>query len=94
MITPSGITATLAYNFTGERIILVGENNAPDIMEEDRHRVDLLFKYEFMWNNSELELEAKAANILDEKVEWTQGGQLYEEWDPGITYSIGLRARF
>ena len=86
--------ANLAYNYTGERIILVGDRNAPEIIEEDRHRVDLLFKYGFFWNNTELELEAKAANILDEEVEWTQGGQLYEKWDPGITYSIGLRARF
>ena len=90
----SGITATLAWNYTGERIILVGDRNAPEIIEEDRHRVDLLFKYGFFWNDTELELEAKAANILDEEVEWTQGGQLYEKWDPGITYSIGLRARF
>jgi len=90
----TGITASVAYNFTGERIILVGDNNAPDIVEEDRHRLDLLFKYGFEWNNSELELEAKAANILDSEVEWTQGGQLYERWDPGITFSLGVSARF
>lgn len=90
----NGITGSILYNFTGERIILVGDNNAPDIVEEDRHRVDLLLKYAFAWQNSELEVEAKAANILDEEVEWTQGGQLYERWDPGITYSIGLKASF
>lgn len=90
----TGITASIAYNYTGERIILVGDNNAPDIIEEDRHRVDLLFKYGFEWSNSEMEVEAKAANILDAEMEWTQGGQMYERWDPGITYSIGLKARF
>lgn len=90
----SGITGSIAYNFTGDRIILVGDNNSPDIIEEDRHRVDLLLKYAFEWRNSELEVEAKAANIFDEEVEWTQGGQLYERWDPGVTYSIGLKASF
>jgi len=90
----NGITGSIAYNFTGDRIILVGDNNAPDIIEEDRHRVDLLLKYAFEWRNSELEVEAKAANIFDEEVEWTQGGQLYERWDPGVTYSIGLKASF
>lgn len=90
----NGITATLAYNFTGERIVLVGDNNAPDIVEEDRHRVDVLVKYLLPWGDNEFELEAKAANITDEEVEWTQGGQLYERWDPGVTYSLGIKARF
>jgi TonB-dependent receptor len=90
----NGITASLAYNFTGERIVLVGDNNAPDIVEEDRGRVDLLFKYMLPWGNNEIELEAKAANITDEEVKWTQGGQLYERWDPGITWSLGIQARF
>ncbi|KZX56140.1 hypothetical protein A3709_07070 [Halioglobus sp. HI00S01] len=89
-----GITTSLAYNYTGERIVLVGENNAPDIIEEARRRVDLLFKYELPWGNDTLEFEAKAANILDSEVELTQGGQLYERWDPGVTYSFGLKARF
>ena len=89
-----GITASLAYNFTGERIILVGDNNAPDIVEEDRGRVDLLFKYLLPWGDNEVELEARAANITDEEVEWTQGGQLYERWDPGITWSLGIKASF
>lgn len=90
----NGLTGSIAYNFTGDRIVLVGDNNAPDIIEEARHRVDVLLKYAFTWDRSELEIEAKAANILDSEVEWTQGGQLYERWDPGVTYSIGLKARF
>ena len=89
-----GVTASLLYNFTGERVVLVGERNAPDIVEEDRDRLDLLVKYEFALGGSELEIEAKAANILESDFEWTQGGQLYEKWNPGITYSIGLKARF
>ena len=27
------------------------------------------------------------------KVDWTQGGLLYERYDPGITYSLGIRVR-
>jgi hypothetical protein len=42
-----GITASVLYNYTDERIVLVGDNNAPDIIEEGRGQVDLLFKYEF-----------------------------------------------
>ena len=89
-----GITASVAYNFTGDRIVLVGDNNSPDIVEEDRGRVDLLFKYQFGVRDSRLELEAKAANIFDSEIELTQGGRLYEKWSPGITYSIGIKAMF
>jgi TonB-dependent receptor len=89
-----GILATLAYNYTGERIVLVGERSAPDIIEEDRHRVDLLFRYSFGLWDQDLEVEAKVANLLDEEVELTQGGQPYERWDPGITYGVTLKARF
>ncbi len=89
-----GITASVLYNYTGDRIRLVGELNDPDIIEEERHRVDLLFKYDFFWDDTELQLEAKAANVLSEEFKWTQGGRLWQSWDPGITYSVGLRARF
>jgi outer membrane receptor protein involved in Fe transport len=82
------------YNYTDERIVLVGDNNAPDIVEEGRGVVDVLAKYEFPWKKYSFEVEAKASNILNTKIEWTQGGQAYENWQPGITYSLGLRATF
>ncbi|MEM1112666.1 MAG: TonB-dependent receptor [Pseudomonadota bacterium] len=90
----SGWTGSIAYNFTGDRIVLVGDFNAPDIIEEDFHRVDVLLKYDFELGGQMYQLEAKAANILDEEFERTQGGQLWERWDPGITYSFGFRATF
>ena len=89
-----GITASVLYNYTDERIVLLGDNNAPDIIEEGRGQVDLLFRYEFPWKRSSLELEAKVGNLSDTKVEWTQGGKTYENWQPGVNYSIGLRATF
>jgi TonB-dependent receptor len=89
-----GVTGSVLYNYTDERIILVGDNNAPDIIEEGRGVVDLLFKYEIPWKKYDFEFEAKAGNIFDTKVEWTQGGLSYENWRPGVNYSIGLRATF
>lgn len=90
----AGVTGSLLYNYTDERNILVGDNNAPEIIEEGRGVVDVLYKYEFPWNKYDFQVEAKASNIFDTKVEWTQGGQVYENWQPGINYSIGLRATF
>ena len=89
-----GVTASLLYNYADERIVLVGDNNAPDVVEEGRGVVDMLFKYEFPWKKSTLEVEAKVGNVLNSKVEWTQGGQTYENWQPGVTYTLGLRASF
>jgi outer membrane receptor protein involved in Fe transport len=89
-----GLKGSLAYNFTGERIILVGARNAPDIMEEDRGQLDFTLKYAFNAYNQDLELEFKARNILDEEKEWTQGGMLYEKYKPGIDWSFGVSVRF
>lgn len=89
-----GIEGSLAYNFTGERVVLVGAENAPDIVEEDRGKLDLLLKYMFRFWDNDMELEMKVQNILDEEVEWTQGGQLYERYSPGLTYSLGLKMSF
>ena len=90
----AGILATLAYNYTGERVVLVGAESSPDIIEEARGRVDVLFRYTTEAINTNIEVELKAANIFDSEVEWTQGGLLYEQYDPGITYSFGIRANF
>ncbi|MDC1287478.1 TonB-dependent receptor [Gammaproteobacteria bacterium] len=92
-----GIVASLAYNYTGARIALVGALNDPDVIQEARGRVDVLFRYtlgdvDLVKNGIEIEL--KAANIFDEPIEWTQGGQVFERYDLGVTYSVGVRANF
>ena len=42
-----GIEGSLAYNYTGERIVLVGAENAPNIVEQARGRLDFLARYVF-----------------------------------------------
>jgi TonB-dependent receptor len=90
----AGIEASLAYNYTGDRIALVGSDNAPDIIEDARGKLDLLFKYSMVMWDADVELEFKVQNILDEEVLWTQGGQIYEEYEIGVGYSLGLRVDF
>lgn len=89
-----GIESSLAYNYTGERVVLVGADNAPNIIEAGRGKLDFLLKYQFALFNSDMELELKVQNILNEEVRWTQGGRLYEQWDPGVNYSLALRMDF
>jgi len=89
-----GFKTSLSYNYTDERIVLVGERNAPDIIEDARSQVDMLVSYSFEALEQDLEVEFKAKNLTDEKIKWTQGGRLYEEWKPGITWSLGLAIKF
>lgn len=89
-----GLKGSLAYNFTGERIVLVGDRNAPDIVEDDRGQLDATLKYDFNAYDQDLQVELKVRNVLDENVKWTQGGMIYEDYKPGIDWSIGLSIRF
>ncbi len=86
-----GIEGSLAYNYTGERIVLVGAENAPNIVEGARGQLDLLLRLGFRKFNSDFELELKVKDILDEKVDWTQGGLVYESYKPGISYSLAVK---
>ena len=88
----AGIEASLAYNYTGERIVLVGSDNAPDIIEDGRGKVDFLIKYRRLMWGQDIELEFRVQNLLDEAVFWTQGGQLYERYDIGTAYRLTLTA--
>ena len=87
-----GLEGSLAYNYTGERIVLVGAENAPNIVEQARGRLDFLARYVFHLFGRPMELEFKARNLLDDDVLWRQGGLLYERYDPGVSYSLSLKA--
>ena len=95
--TDRGLVASLAYNYQGEYIALVGSLNDPDVMQAGRGRVDLLLRWtvdRFDWIGNSFELELKAANLFNEPLNWTQGGQTFEKYDLGVTYSAGLRLNF
>lgn len=92
-----GLVASLAYNYQGEYIALVGSLNDPDVMQAGRGRVDLLLRWtvdRFDRIGNSFELELKAANVFNEPLNWTQGGQTFEKYDLGVTYSAGLRLNF
>ena len=86
-----GIEGSLAYNYTGERIVLVGAENAPNIVEDARGKLDFLARYLFGVWNYDAEIEFKASNLLDDDVEWRQGGLLYERYNVGVSYSLSLK---
>ena len=86
-----GIEASLAYNYTGERIVLAGAENAPNVVEDARGRLDLLLRYLFDPFGRAAEVEFKASNLLDEDVLWRQGGLVYERYQRGVGYGLGIK---
>jgi TonB-dependent receptor len=84
-------SATLAVNYTGDRLAAVGQQGQPNVIEEARAVVDA--KYGYQWSDA-LSLELEAGNLLDRPVERTQGGRTAERYEPGIDFSLGLEYRF
>jgi hypothetical protein len=63
-----GFSARVLYNFFGDRISDVGANDAPDIIEEGRGSVDVVFGYRFRGANARLTME----NLNDPDYLFTQ----------------------
>ncbi|MEM1080552.1 MAG: TonB-dependent receptor [Pseudomonadota bacterium] len=79
---------TLLFNSFGERISRAGALGQPDIFEEPFDQLDFVARYNFKdyWS-VKLELE----NILDSKIEFTQGGLPTRTFKPGVTIGLGLQ---
>ena len=87
----NGLTATLLYNYVGDRIFEVGILGAPDFIEEARGEVDLVVSKEF-GNNWQLNI--KAQNLFDERKEITQGDYVTTGYSEGRAASLKLEYRF
>ncbi len=82
--------ATLLVNFFDDRIDIVTRNQA---VIEESGRLIVNFNYEKeMFSNSKLSLKVK--NLLDEDVEYTQGGAVIESYKEGTAISLGYSVNF
>ena len=82
---------TLLINQSGETIVDVGLTDLPDVVEEPRFDLDLNYK---AFLTESLVFKAKAGNLLDETVEFTQGGQVFQEYKQGVTLEAGIDWNF
>lgn len=87
----SGQEFTLLFNQNGKSIRDVGVSGKPDIIEEPVPELNLTYSLEV---NDRLSLSAKATNILDAKVEFTQFGQPFREYSKGVGFEAGLEWNF
>lgn len=79
--------ATLLYNVFGERIAGVGTRGLPDIYEQPLHQLDFVWRQQLgeHWSWS-----LRLRNLLDEPVEYTQGGLPYRIYDKGRDVTVSL----
>jgi hypothetical protein len=88
-----GFSTRLLVNFFGDRISDVGANEAPDIVEQGRTTLDLVFSYRLeRWRNLGFRLSFE--NLTDADYLFTQSTSLVEEeqraFKLGRTISIGF----
>jgi outer membrane receptor protein involved in Fe transport len=76
----------LLYNFFGDRIIDVGSLGLPDIIEEGRGTVDLVFWKR--WNK--IVFRATFENLTDAEHLFTQGGETQRVFKMGRTFTFGF----
>jgi outer membrane receptor protein involved in Fe transport len=84
----SGMSLNLGYSVAGDRISQVGVLGLPDIIEEPFH--ELSFNASIPFSDS-WRAGVKLKNILDESVEFSQGGQPVRRYKPGPEVSFSIQ---
>lgn len=82
---------TALLNQSGETIVDVGTAGLEDIIEEPRTSVDVNYKG---FLTQSLTLKAKVGNLLNDEVEFTQGGRTFQRYEKGVTLQAGLDWNF
>ncbi len=83
-------SATLLYNVVGERITDAGEVPMPDVVERERHVVDLSVRFPVL---EELSARIDLKNLLDAPYTTLQGPVTRESYRVGRGVTIGLSWR-
>ena len=80
-------TFTLLLNQSGKAIKDVGISGRPDVIEQPGLDLKLNYKYQF---TDALLLKASVDNLLNEAVEFTQGGEIFQRYKQGMEFKLGL----
>ncbi|MCZ7581970.1 MAG: TonB-dependent receptor [Deltaproteobacteria bacterium] len=86
-----GVNAAALYNVFGERIVEVGAQGAPDVVEQPFHQVDIVAGKTLPYG---FKVSAKAKNLLDLEARTTQDDEITERDFKGREFSLGLSWRY
>jgi outer membrane receptor protein involved in Fe transport len=92
-ISPKASTGIrLLYNYTSDKVESGGVYGIPDVIEEGRGTLDLVWRQSFDFLVKGLTFKLSASNLTEEDWLYTQGGEVYRRWEPGrsLSMSIGL----
>lgn len=76
----------LLYNAFGDRISDVGANDAPDILEEGRHQLDVVLLQRF----GRVNVRFTAENLTDSEYRFTQGAEAQRLFRIGRTFTLSF----
>jgi TonB-dependent receptor len=85
-----GSSVRLMYNFTGEKVAFAGADGLPDVLEEPRSTLDLAYLQPFRLGGLDWKLKLSGENLTDEDWRFSQGGELWHRWEPGVKYGVSL----
>ena len=83
----NGQELTVLFNQNGDTIADVGIDGQADIILEPR--LDLILNYRWFFTDT-WQLVVKGENLLDEEIEFSQGGLVFQSWQTGREFSLGL----
>ena len=85
--TVRGFSARVLLNYSGDRISDVGANQAPDVIEQGRETVDLVFTQRF---GSHFTLRFSGENLTDSDIKFTQGNRDQRTFKLGRTIGVSV----
>lgn len=85
------ITASAVLNQIGKRIIALGTNPDPDLVEKPTPQLDFIYEYKF---DNGLKFSGKLTNALDRSVTWRRNGAVVREFKKGRSLGLGLKYDF
>jgi TonB-dependent receptor len=84
-------SATLVYNFVGERLFYAGRGGAPDAFEQPFNSLDLVYTF---YPTEALSFKLRAQNLLDASTEIERRGVVTLEQDIGMTFKLDAALKF
>ena len=80
----------LLYNLLGDKVAAGGALGLPDVVEEARSTLDVVWSQGLPTWAPGLAFKLAGSNLLDEPREWTQGGEIFHAYDPGREIGVSL----
>ena len=84
----SGTNVRLLYNYVGDKVSFAGGFGLPDVIEEARSTIDLVWGQDLPWSG--LRFKLSGSNLTDEERLWTQGGGTWRLYDAGRSISLSF----